>query len=133
MISFRSTVVTGMLLGSLTLVATSCKKTSNTPPVTKFSEIKTSNTFDWKTTRKINFQVTGIPTLVNEKNLLMVSSADGKEVYFKNFMAMSQNLSTTVVIPRGVTNVLVSFGTIKKTMAVTGGTLDFNYTADLTD
>lgn len=107
----------------------SCKKTNSTNAEPgKFKDIKAADGFNWSTTQKVNFQVDGLPFAVKEKNMLTVSSTDGKSVYLKQFVAMSQNITTSFLAPRGVSSLLVSFGTIQKTVAITGGNASFTYT-----
>ncbi len=107
----------------------SCKKTSNTTTDPgKFKDIKAADGFNWSTTQKVTLQVQGLPFAVKEKNMLVVSSSDGKRVYLKQFVAMSQNITNTFLAPRGASNLLVSFGTIQKTVAITGGNASFTYT-----
>ena len=108
---------------------TSCKKTSSTnADPGKFKDIKAAEGFNWSTTQKVNLQVEGLPFAVKEKNMLTVSSTDGKSVYLKQFVAMSENITTSFLAPRGASSLLVSFGTIQKTVAITGGNASFNYT-----
>jgi hypothetical protein len=129
----RKNTIAMLALGCI-IIASSCKKTAQPAPATtvnKFTDIKASSSFDWSTTQKISFQINGISIAASETNLMKVMSTDGKNIYYKQFLAMSTNLTTTIDVPRGTTSVLVTYGSIQKTVAISGNSASFNYGPDI--
>lgn len=121
---------------ALIIAVSSCKKTTTPTPavaVTKFTDIKAPATFNWSTVQKVNFQVAGFSAVSNEKNTLKVTSTDGQKVYFTQFQSMSDNVNTSFSVPRNTTSLLVTFGSIQKTVNIDGGKALFTYTEVLTD
>ncbi len=114
---------------------TACKKTdtpapapTTTTPVDKFADIKTSASFDWSNSQSINLQVVGLSTIINDKNFLKVMSADGQQVYFTQYISINQSINPAFSIPRGTTSVLVTFGSISKTVSIANNKAVFDYT-----
>ena len=127
----------GAFILSVLLIATlpACKKSPTPAPaiVTKFTDIKADASFDWSANMNINFIVTGLKNVTTETSTLRVMSVDGKNVYFTQFVQMSNDINTNFLVPRGTATLLVSFGSIQKTISVSGNSVSFNYTQDLTD
>ena len=119
---------------AIALFATSCKKNLTTPETpaiaqaTKVNELKASETFKWKTSKTMVLNVTGISTLSPVSRTLTVTSADGKEVFFKNEQLMSASTVSSFVIPAKITEVVVNYGKITKKITLSGTSIQFNYT-----
>lgn len=112
------------------LALTGCNKNENpvvpTEPETIF-DLKINSGFDWKTTKALTLNVTGLPVPETVKNTLFVRSEDGKAVYYNNQHPMNQSFSVDVAVPAYQKKLVISYGTISKTMDITGNTLEFNY------
>jgi len=115
------------------LIAIGCKKElpppNQEPTPENPLEIVVSNTFDWKTTRDITLEVTGLNIPVSIRNTLMVKSPDEEKVYLKNQLFMNQNYTLMFTIPSYETEVLVTYGSIRKTLEVTTDIIHFNFIA----
>jgi|JI6StandDraft_1071083.scaffolds.fasta_scaffold191969_2 hypothetical protein len=110
------------------------KPTTVTSPVepvlqaaSTFADIKVNSSFEWNNARQVAVNVEGIATSVPVKNTLYITSEDRSEVYFSANIAMSQNKQAVFVLPEHVRTVLISYGSIHKTIQVTGNNISFNY------
>lgn len=90
-------------------------------------ELVVSNEFDWKTTRDITLEVTGITVPVSIRNTLQVKSTDEEKVYLKNQLFMDQNYTLKFTIPSYETEVLITYGSIKKVLDASPDVIYFNY------
>ncbi|NNV57904.1 hypothetical protein [Limnovirga soli] len=92
-----------------------------------FADIKVNSSFEWNNARQVAVNVEGIATSVPVKNTLFITSEDRSEVYFSANIAMSQNKQAVFLLPEHVRTVLISYGSIHKTIQVTGNNISFNY------
>lgn len=127
---------------AIVLLATSCKKDlneisipndANTDVAKSFREIKTNESFDWKTQKEVSIEVSGLKTMVPISNTLKVTSEDGKIVYYSGNHFMEENLSLKVVLPTNITAVKVNFGSVNKTILTANQTAQFNYLPEITE
>ncbi|OYU96029.1 MAG: hypothetical protein CFE21_06355 [Bacteroidetes bacterium B1(2017)] len=124
------------LLLASTLIMVSCKKNlqeSATPSIakaSKVSELKASETFKWKTSKSLVLNVAGINTLTPINRTLIVSSLDGKSIYYSSLQLMSATTIINLVVPATNTEVLVTYGKIKKVIPISGNILQFDYNAN---
>ena len=112
---------------------TSCKKnlTENQDLPTgnnikKFSELKTSESFDWKTTNELTFNYAGIPTIEPVKTTLTITSEDGKVVLYAGLQEMSANLQIKLAIPTNMNTLKVKYGAVEKTYQTNVSTIAFD-------
>lgn len=121
-------ILTGLLI--LTIV-TSCRKTDLPDPQAPetFEEIVATNAFSWETTSTILLEITGIQTPVAISHTLKVSLPDGYVILQRNQL-MSQSVTFPVQIPAYITEIVVTYSTLKKTIPVQGGRAVFTYTTD---
>jgi hypothetical protein len=102
---------------------TSCKKQfnenqdlpKNVAPAKKFSEIKTSENFDWKTTNEITFKYVGIPTIEPVRTTLTISSEDGKKIFYAGNQEMAKSFEMKLAVPTNMNNLVVKYGAVTKT------------------
>lgn len=90
-------------------------------------ELNVSNSFDWKTTRDITLEVTGLDVPANIKNTLQVKSKDELKIFLKNQVFMNQDYSLKFTIPSYETQVVITYGSIRKVVDVTSDVVYFNY------
>lgn len=90
-------------------------------------ELEVSNTFDWKTTRDITLEVSGIAIPVSIRNTLQVKSPDELKVYLKNQLFMNEDYSLKFTIPAYESQVVITYGSIRKVIDVTSDILYFEY------
>jgi hypothetical protein len=74
--------------------------------------------------------VSGLNTLTPISRTLVVSSTDGKEVYFESFQLMSTSNSLPLVLPATTTEIKVTFGKISKVISVNSTALQFDYSSN---
>ena len=119
------------LFALLLVFAGGCKKelTIADPPPGADNplELEVSNTFDWKTTRNITLEVTGLTIPVNIRNTLQVKSINEERVYLKNQLFMNRDYTLKFTIPAYDTAVLITFGSIRTTVNVTPDVIYFSF------
>lgn len=122
-------------VAGLLLLTTSCKKeldysiapkSSTSTKAEKFSDIKTSSSFNWKTTSVISIQVTGLKTEVPIKNTFKVMDKNGN-ILLQRFMLMSDNLHTTFEAPANIQDFTIQFGSIVKDIHSSNKSIQFDY------
>jgi hypothetical protein len=113
----------------------SCKKNLPEPsPITptikatKVGELKASESFDWKTTKDVEINIKGLNTLTPINRTLVVSTVDGKSVFYRAQQLMSLSSTISLIIPATVTEIKVNYGTISKTVSISGNKFQFDYT-----
>ena len=95
-------------------------------PVNSFKEIKTSTNFDWNTSTPVLINITPLPTLSNITNTLLIKTENG-DVVFSKLQTMSEAFSGEVLVPTKITKLVVSFGSISKTLDIENNQINFNY------
>lgn len=123
-------------LGALALMmmlSVGCKKTltvTDPPPGPNPEnplELVVSNEFDWKTTRDITLEVTGLSVPVNVRNTLQVKSVNEEKVYLKKQLFMNQDYTLLFTVPTYATEVLITYGSIRDTVELSTDVVSFNY------
>jgi hypothetical protein len=120
---------------------TSCKKQfnehqelpKNVSSAKKFSEIKTSENFDWKTTNEVTFRYIGVPTIEPVKTTLTIISEDGKVVLYSGNQLMSSNFETKLAIPTNMKNIVVKYGAVTKSFNTSLPIIAFDILPTLVD
>jgi hypothetical protein len=119
------------ILAALSL--SSCKKnlTENQDlpkgnTTTKFSELKTTESFDWKTNKELTFNYVGFPTINPVKTTLTISSEDGKVVLYSGMQEMSANLEVKLAIPTNMGTIKVKYGAVEKTYQTNVSKISFD-------
>ena len=113
------------------LSASGCKKelnmTDQGPAIDNPLELDVSNSFDWKTTREITLEVTGIFLPATIRNTMKVMSVTEDKVYLKTQLLMNQNYTLNFTIPSYETEVVITYGSIRKVVDVTPEVIQFTY------
>jgi hypothetical protein len=125
-------VVTALAFG---LFFSSCKKDLNrnsvndpsTEEVTAFKDLKVDNAFNWKNDRSVALHVKPLNVPAEISNTLKVYSTDQMDLYFNARISMNQEFNSQVTIPHHVKEVLVTYGTIKKTVPIIGNQINFDF------
>jgi hypothetical protein len=123
-----------VMLTAIVLVFTfnGCHKdeVSSSPETAKsIFDLKVSPSFDWKTTQDLELKVTGLRLPVTIKNTIYVRSQDGRITYYNDLLEMHKDYTINLSIPAYVNQLVISYGTISKTVDITGKTLNFNYSS----
>lgn len=117
----------------------SCKKDTNdktepTPAaVTNFNELKTSQSFDWKTSKEITINIAGLQTIAPVVGTFTVTSTDGKTTFYQALQAMDYSGSVKVTVPSHITDLHINFGTVQKTFSTSQSTINFDYLMSVTE
>ena len=90
--------------------------------VTNFASIKTSDSFKWSTTNKVNFSFTGSNT-DNYTSVLKVIDANGA-VIFQKLQNATENYAVVLEIAGTSENVTILFGDTNKTVNATTGSIN---------
>lgn len=125
-----------LLFCSLLMLIAGCKKEltlvnpEDDPTIENPLELEVSNSFDWKTTRGITLEVTGLPLPVIIRNTLQVKSTDEVKVYLKNQLFMDQNYTLKITVPAYEKELLITYGSIRKVVDATPDVIHFNYLSE---
>lgn len=117
----------------VSLAAIGCKKSPNTeeelPTNTpgKFSEIKTSPSFDWGTNKLFKLNVKGLSTISEVRNTFKVSSLDKSATYYQSSRLMSESFTATLTVPIHLDSLSFQFGTVTKNFSVKGTETEVDY------
>jgi hypothetical protein len=92
-----------------------------------FKKLKVSADFDWNTNKVVDFKVVGLQTMATINRTLIVSSLDGKQIYFNSLHQMDQNLQTRFTMPKNIKSVKVTYGTIEKVVNSVSSEISFDF------
>ncbi len=121
------------LLSLVVLIAllslSGCKKTEEVLPENPQTifDLKVSSSFDWKTTKSLTVNVAGMEYPLTITNTLYIKSVDGKSVFYNNLHEMNKSYTLQVAVPAYLDKIVISYGTISKTMDIVGTTVNFDY------
>lgn len=127
------------LIALAVLGLASCKKDTNdktepTPSaVTNFNELKTSQSFDWRTSKEITINIAGLQTMSPVVGTFKVTSTDGKTTFYQALQAMDYSGSVKVNVPSHITDININFGSVQKTFTTSQSTINFDYLMPLTE
>jgi len=118
-----------LFIACLFILISGCRKTliidENTPA--NIDDLNVSSTFNWKTIRNITLEVTGMNIPVNVKNTFYIKSSDESQLYFKDYLQINQNYTLKFAIPSYETQLVITYGSIKKILEVNADILNFTY------
>ena len=109
----------------------SCKKFETiTPDATpKMTELKVSNTFDWKTQKDITFNVIGLQGVDSKiANTMYIKSSNGEIIYFKDYLIMNQNYTLRFAVPSYEKTLIIVYGSKNSNVDITSNELTYDYT-----
>jgi hypothetical protein len=119
-------------IGTLLFAINACTKpAAETPQPSEpqgFSKLEVASNFDWKNSKTVTINVTGLPT--NEpirSTLTMSRHSGGNEDFYAGSHLMSENVSVTLRIPAAQDSLIVRFGTVQKTISVKTRTVTVDY------
>ncbi len=130
--SLKISQITLLSVLVLTIALGSCKKSEQIAPEAPKSifDVQASASFNWKTDKEYTLAVKGAEVPVTIKNNLVIQSADGKAVYYTGPAEMNKDYSIRFATPAYVKQIKVTFGTIAKTMDLTGSSLTFSFISE---
>lgn len=126
-------ILSFLFFGAISLTA--CKKESLLQPetvnetfseVSNFKDLKVQSNFDWKLTNEITLNVIAFPAPVKIENTLTVKTESG-DVVFKKLQQMNQPFTGKFLLPSKETKLIISFGSISKTVDITNNRVEFDY------
>ncbi len=127
--NIKTLTVAAILMGIISV--TSCKKdvelqkeTSTAP--NSFKEIKADPTFNWKSTKVISLNVIAADPAIEISNTLFVKTENG-EVLLSKLQKMNEAYIGKLTVPSKTEKVIISYGSIVKTISVTNGNVVMNY------
>jgi hypothetical protein len=125
-----------LILASIAVLGlSSCKKDwmekvtpeTKTQEVSKFSELKVQENFDWKTSKEFSLSVTGLQTIAKVNGTLVVTSDDGKITFYQGNHAMDQSFVTKFNVPVHIKGIVVNYGSITKNFSTNSNQIQFDY------
>jgi len=118
-----------LLLLLIAVAISSCRKEELPSPENpvRTKDLKVNPTFDWKTSKDITLNVTGLKEINPETgNTLYIKSSKGETIY-RDFLKMNTNYIIKFTVPSTETGVILVYGSITKSIALISGTITFNY------
>ncbi len=116
-----------ILLLNLSCSKFTVPKETKVPPATKFSEIKSSDGFDWATSRIYFISVNGLTTPKPVSATLQITTPDGNYQYYSGLQIMSQSTHLELIIPAKEDSILVQFGKIRKMYRLENDQMSIDY------
>jgi|AntAceMinimDraft_7_1070363.scaffolds.fasta_scaffold00724_11 hypothetical protein len=105
----------------------SCKKNTTEPDVPKSTkDLVVNSSFDWKTSKNIELSIFGEKD-INVLNEFYVKSATGDTTYYNNMLNMGIDYTIKFNVLAIETKLMVTYGSIEKTLDLTSNTITFNY------
>ena len=105
----------------------SCKKNTTEPDVPKSTkDLVVNSSFDWKTSKNIELSIFGEKD-INVLNEFYVKSATGDTTYYNNMLNMGIDYTIKFNVLAIETKLMVTYGSIEKTLDFTSNTITFNY------
>ncbi len=127
----RNKVLLGLIMVGL-MTATACLKLptpteEEVKSSKKFTDIKTSPTFNWGTTRKVTVNIMGLITQSPITGTLKLTNNSSGAIHYIGNHAMSETLSMNMDIPIAQDSMRLTFGSISKAYSVSGTVIDMDY------
>ncbi len=126
---FTKNILRGAILLMIIASASSCRKEALTKPDQpgNTQSLKVSPAFDWKTSREITLNITGMKDLSPDvSNTLYVKSSKG-DIIYKDYLQMNLDYTIKFVVPATETGITLVYGKKIVPAALSSSTLSFNY------
>lgn len=111
----------------------SCQKDSSGPaPVTpvETADIMAPASFNWSMIREVTVRISGLDTPAAVSGVLKVSDTSGV-VYSQKWVSITAYQNFKVAVPSNLTRLVISLGTISKTVPIVDGVVATDYHADM--
>ena len=130
--SLKISRITFLSILVFTIAFGSCKKSEPVTPETPKSifDVKASASFNWKTDKEYTLAVKGASVPVTIKNNLVIQSLDGQALYYTGPAEMNKDYTIRFMAPAHVKQIKGTFGTIAKTIDLTGSSLAFSFISE---
>ena len=133
--NIKSITVAAILLGIISM--SSCKKDvelqKENPVIpgsaASFKEMKVNPAFNWKSARVVSLKIEALILPIKISNTLVVKAESG-EVIFKKLQNMDEAYIGYLTLPNSINKVVVSFGSITKTVDIVSNTINFNFVTE---
>ena len=114
------------------LAFASCQKEpSPQPPVNPSAtdEIVAPASFNWSMINEVTVRISGLDTPAAVSGVLKISDASGV-VYYQKWVSIAASQNLKVSVPSNLTQLVVSLGSISKTVPIVNGVVSTDYLAD---
>ena len=128
------------ILFSTLITAVSCKKATvknentsgivNTIANQAFGAIVASDHFTWSASKLITLNIQALNEDIFQKNVLIVKT-EKNEVVLIQSIGMNENIQQQITIPATATVLNISYGSIKKSIAIQNNVASFSFEAPL--
>jgi hypothetical protein len=119
------------LLSSLIILLSviSCTKDQYdfpTPTSGNLKEIKVSSNFDWSTSKPVDINITGLPTIVPVYSTLSIRDEEGSTLY-QGMHEMGKNTVIKVNVPSVTDKLHMQYGTVTYVLQIENGKAEFSF------
>jgi hypothetical protein len=132
--TIRSKFLLGMFLTGLISMSACLKLPTPTgeeiKSSKKFTDLKTSPSFNWGTTKKVTVNILGLVTQAPITGTLKLTHNESGTIHYIGNHAMSETLSMNMEIPIAQDSMRLTFGSISKVFSVSGTVINMDYIID---
>lgn len=95
-------------------------------PNEKLNEISVPGDFNWSTSKKVEVSITGLPTVIEIKNTLKVTLADGTTLY-SALHKMSDNIKINLTVPNETNTIVIIYGATQQSIPIVDNKAEFSF------
>lgn len=104
----------------------SCKKENIDPVIVPTVELEASDNFDWKTTKDITLEISGMDVSSSINRTLYVKSSIGDTIY-KELLFMNKDYTLVFTVPSTERSIDLEYGTKKQKIDLVSNVITFDY------
>jgi hypothetical protein len=95
-------------------------------PNEKLNEITVPGDFNWSTSTKVEVSITGLPTVIEIKNTLKITLAEGTTLY-SALHNMSENVKISLTVPNETNSVVIIYGATHQNIPIVNKKAEFSF------
>jgi len=99
----------------------------------RFSDLKVSTSFTWATTKTVSVKVSGFEGDAPIRKSLVLSRKNMPGSYYRGNHLMSESFNVNLTIPTALDSLVVTYGSVSKTYAISGPEIEVNYVVNYPD
>lgn len=126
-----------LVMLAISLLASCAKNLKPGDPIpgvpSRFSALKVSTSFTWATTKALTVKVNGFEGDAPIRKSLVLSGKNMPGSYYRGNHLMSESFNVNLTIPTALDSLVVSYGSVSKTYAVSGPEIEINYVVNYPD
>ncbi len=126
-----------LVMLAISLLASCAKNLKPGDPIpgvpSRFSDLKVTTSFTWATTKTIAVKVNGFEGDTPIRKSLVLSGKNMPGSYYRGNHLMSESFNVNLTIPTALDSLVVTYGSVSKTYAVSGPEIEVDYVVNYPD